>query len=513
MLLNKKSQSIFEFAVAIIAISGLVIGIVRIWIWFNANYAKRQYSYQQTRLSAVGKTRPLTYNDPVATGYTPLELTKDWVFKGRPSGTVSGAPLDELGGVSSDELCDLQCKEKCSSDPGCGSEDVFNINCDCYKECQGQCLCDNHIKSTIQVYDNQITSLLNNAQSMHNSADSMRQAADRCDDPWEICWWGNWGKSAKELRRGARELDRSARGLERAAARLKDRRDELSKCCDEQILIQTICLDNARVRADCGGDCAEKSEEYINTCESKCSGWMVDFCYSTCEAQGKSMYNTCFKTCVLENAPSCAESVASVIASIQDQIDSYNQTIKEDQALYDEISGHVTKCNADAKTKCTTDCTSICTVLDESGNPVFDPSCFDTCYAGCYDTQRNSCCQSGCCQGATGGWSRGCDMPSDDCDEACTSSPEFQACIACKEGQLEDEEQGKPVRNCDAICAGHDTCPKCGLTKAASNINTEIQELQAEITRLTGIKNSLPACCNLSKTEDQNNCIAQKISE
>ncbi len=87
----KKSQSIIDFAVAFIAIIGLVVGIVRIWIWFNANYSKRSTSYQASRIVA-GRTSPYDTKDvPVSIAGTasdsekafdPHDLTEDWVFKG-----------------------------------------------------------------------------------------------------------------------------------------------------------------------------------------------------------------------------------------------------------------------------------------------------------------------------------------------------------------------------------------------------------------------------------------------
>jgi len=314
---------------------------------------------------------------------------------------------------------------------------------------------------------------------MHQSANSMRDAADDCDDPWELCWWGNWGKSAKELRNGARELDRSARGLERAAARLENRRTELARCCNEEMLMQAQCLEKAKANSECSGDCAERSEEYINTCQSRCSGWMMDFCYLTCETQGSSVYNSCYQPCVASNAPTCNESISGIMSSIDDQIASYNETIAEDQALYDQISSTVTTCNNNARAECEVSCRAMCISYDGQGNPVLDQQCYAACYDGCYETKRDECCRAGCCQGASGGWGRNCDTPSD---------------------------------NCDAACEGQPSCLRCGLSKTASTVSMEIQDLQVEISRLTRMRTELPSCCQLPTVDQQNACITDKVN-
>ncbi len=49
---NSFGQSIIDFALAFIAIAVLSVGIARIWIWFSANFARRQVNYQQSRIVA-----------------------------------------------------------------------------------------------------------------------------------------------------------------------------------------------------------------------------------------------------------------------------------------------------------------------------------------------------------------------------------------------------------------------------------------------------------------------------
>jgi cytoskeletal protein RodZ len=85
-MINKreKSQAILDFVLLFGVLLVFVVGLVRIWIWFNANYARRNNNYQLERMIA-GKA-----NDTTAGIYleVPLELTDDWVFEGRPSGII-----------------------------------------------------------------------------------------------------------------------------------------------------------------------------------------------------------------------------------------------------------------------------------------------------------------------------------------------------------------------------------------------------------------------------------------
>jgi hypothetical protein len=84
-----RGQSVLEFIMVFIAVLWLAVGIIRIWTWFNVNYANRQVGYENTHVNAGQVT---AYNDaspqPVGIGSEPLDLTEDWVFQGRPSGQV-----------------------------------------------------------------------------------------------------------------------------------------------------------------------------------------------------------------------------------------------------------------------------------------------------------------------------------------------------------------------------------------------------------------------------------------
>jgi len=88
--LRRKGQSILDFILIIGSVLILMVGLIRIWIYFNANIAKRSVDYQNTRLAAGTATSShfsgVTYTD------SPLGIDDNWVFKGIPSGSV-GTPL------------------------------------------------------------------------------------------------------------------------------------------------------------------------------------------------------------------------------------------------------------------------------------------------------------------------------------------------------------------------------------------------------------------------------------
>lgn len=86
---RRKSQSVLDFVLAFGALILLILGIARIWIWFNANYAKRTVDYYKERIAAG--TPHSVYDQPRYKD-KPLPLTEDWVFKGIPSGTVEPLP-------------------------------------------------------------------------------------------------------------------------------------------------------------------------------------------------------------------------------------------------------------------------------------------------------------------------------------------------------------------------------------------------------------------------------------
>jgi len=81
---SKVAQAILDFILIFGVLIAFLVGLTRIWIWFNANYARRNVDYQATRLIA-GKPYNLSagiYLD------RPLAIDDDWIFEGKPSGRV-----------------------------------------------------------------------------------------------------------------------------------------------------------------------------------------------------------------------------------------------------------------------------------------------------------------------------------------------------------------------------------------------------------------------------------------
>jgi hypothetical protein len=143
---KKKAQSILDFILAFGALIFLTAGLVRIWVWFNANFAKSVVDYQNTRLAAgnalANQSAPLN-------SYDPLDLTENWVFYGTPSGTV---------GSSSPGYDEASAVEGGGSN---GASDVCN---------------QAHATSNI---------LYNQASDMEDEADEIQDYLDLVDDWWE----------------------------------------------------------------------------------------------------------------------------------------------------------------------------------------------------------------------------------------------------------------------------------------------------------------------------------------
>lgn len=98
---TRKSQALLDFILVFGILIAFLVGLVHIWIWFNANYAKRNVDYQWTR-EAAGTANDAThasiggiYNDAT------IPLDDNWVFKGDYSGGAIPLPP---GASSSGEL-------------------------------------------------------------------------------------------------------------------------------------------------------------------------------------------------------------------------------------------------------------------------------------------------------------------------------------------------------------------------------------------------------------------------
>ena len=109
---HNKSQAILDFILAFGVLLALLMGLVRIWIWFDANYAKRNVDYQNTRLAAGtandSHKTALAYQDQL------LKIDDKWVFNGQASGTVGMPPatttvIDVLSGEGGSDGSEAAC--------------------------------------------------------------------------------------------------------------------------------------------------------------------------------------------------------------------------------------------------------------------------------------------------------------------------------------------------------------------------------------------------------------------
>jgi prefoldin subunit 5 len=504
---SRRSQSIFDFAIALIAISGLIVGIVRIWIWFNANYAKRQLAYQTGRLYAAGRPRPSSYTAPIKIGanetcpdcaYQPLNLTEEWVFRGLYNETISGVPVDNTSSTSPDSICNMKCKADCAGNADCqGLDGQFDSSCDCYQACTVKCYCDSQIKTTLDIYAQQITSICgpdNNCdQSYRNcdggqacdlrkSAKDLRDTADECDSIWDLCWWSGFGKTADELNEAASELDENAKNLEDSAKRMAKNSQRVQECCNKPTKAQQEqCMDRVKSETSCDEQCVKEVQGSMGTCSGI---WQ-----SICQAKWDSRYNSCYTLCLNSESMPCPERIANVVDNVQSEIDSLKDDKTRLEAILTEINNTLSGCAASSKSTCDAQCSASCRVCDASGIYCYiDSACYDPCYNTCYASyapQRDLCCNQNCCQGSEQGWGRNCDTPTANCDAACGCTPGDSTCV----------------------------CAKCGLSKITSDVNKEIQDRTTRINKLEQIIASLASCCDLGTVEAQNQCIENKLSQ
>ncbi|MBI4707608.1 MAG: hypothetical protein HY761_06755 [Candidatus Omnitrophica bacterium] len=265
---KKKSQSILDFVFTFVGILILVIGIARVMVWFNANYAARDVIYQKTRLQAGTPAVQEQKTDLVSVvPFRPLELTEEWVFKGEPGQQVDAwsKGLFEGGGFSPSE-----CLEQCNNDQACFDKDgKFNKECPCYT----RCICLSRVQPMVNALTNQVKQYCGQnedcgkiggnrcgdgmACNFWRNANSMWDKASQCDDPWEICWWGNWGKTASELKKAAHKLWDLASKFETEGAKLKQKRDGMVGCCsqatfaDQQRCFCNVKEDNPQKQLEC----------------------------------------------------------------------------------------------------------------------------------------------------------------------------------------------------------------------------------------------------------------------
>lgn len=86
---NKRSQAILDFVLIFGILVALLAGMIRIWVWFDTSFAKRNVDYQNERLSTAGHYE---YGRDYIYSSKPLAIDENWVFKGQASGSVGSAP-------------------------------------------------------------------------------------------------------------------------------------------------------------------------------------------------------------------------------------------------------------------------------------------------------------------------------------------------------------------------------------------------------------------------------------
>ena len=105
-----RSQALLDFVMIFGILVAFMVGLTRIWLWFNANFAKRNVEYQNRRLEAgtASSGWSLNYEDSV------FRIDDDWVFRGQASGSVgmppvSTTPIDVLTGEGGEDGSTATC--------------------------------------------------------------------------------------------------------------------------------------------------------------------------------------------------------------------------------------------------------------------------------------------------------------------------------------------------------------------------------------------------------------------
>ena len=290
----RKAQSILDFGLAFIALALLAVGITRIWVWFNANYAARQVTYQTSRFTAAGTTRNTdagVLNLPADT-FQPYDLNEDWVFKGQVTGQPLGNPLAGGGYLPWEQIqkdchdcslninndpnfpCPAGSTQGCiDNDPSCPEGKIF-CHCPYYYEC----LCNGKALPVTKSYEDQIKTICGphagagdtneqcnpggwcdiNTCTCSNATQPplagmpvtsncspaatcgqacyMRRAAKNLEDQADKCsepWdlcW--WTHDTDQLYTAAAQLETEAHYLEESARRMRARINAMTACCD-----------------------------------------------------------------------------------------------------------------------------------------------------------------------------------------------------------------------------------------------------------------------------------------
>ena len=504
---NKKKltpgQSILDFMLAFLAIALLSMGIVRIWTWFNVNYTGRQLAYQRSRLTAG--TPIDNYSEPVNIGadddggvYEPLDLTEDWVFTGTGSGQISTEGSDWISMPDPASICSNDIQDFTNANPNpdlrhpewytvhglddqCG-DFALHPECCIDSETGGQCTaatlpenqtfnynseeCPCFIKCTCmmralpmkeQNYA-QAADMMIQAADLDDAAGDLHDAADECDDPWEMCWFMDFGGASEQMDDAAEDLEDQADDMRDEAYDIRARGLETLACCCHG----SEC---GNLFSDCCADLSAPPHNSTYTppcCESELS----DCCGAGDYTAGSQ--DACMACLSLGD---CEDIVANQIDKWDLDIDGINGDIGEIQNRISDILPVINTSTNEASGYCPVHPHYI-----EGWPPGENPcpiSSGDACYAACTDpgNQQSAACMN-CCYGycytpyrdyrcgvnwvgARYSPERGCDLPGFPCDDDCAdpdmcpgqgTQPELYRCglsvhrlrLIQKQGFLED---------------------------------------------------------------------------
>ncbi len=187
----KKAQSLLDFILIFGILVGVTVGFTRIWVWFNANIAKRNVDYQNSRLEAGTATIDNSRSNSLVYEDKHLALNDDWIFRGKTSGTV-GMPLP----VSDGGITPITA----------GGNDPLAAVCASAKAAA--------------------TSLRSQAANMDAQAEKIEDFVDKADDWYDPLFWvflllgidiDSYKSAAASLRSGANNTRTQADSLENQA--------------------------------------------------------------------------------------------------------------------------------------------------------------------------------------------------------------------------------------------------------------------------------------------------------
>lgn len=376
----KLGQSILGFAFAFIILAAMSVGLTRIWAWYNINFGSRQVRYQESRRAAASpgsygavgnETAYLTsaYNP----NYKPVNLTEQWVFKGQPTESTPFEMPDFPSLEDAENHCKTECPGcvSCVTDPETGT-DICSVDVNC--ECFVRCMCREKVAPQIAMYNAQMAALQSAATSMRNEANNLRHEAERCDDPWELCWWGGFGLPSKKLREAASSLDRQAAriccGNGSQYGMIRTIRDAVLACCN-----------------DAENDTAEEQDlclEHINAtqCPNIINGYITDW-----------QENIDTLNCAIGLANNIISGIDNRYPRVGGSGDGCRVWANY-QCLYQGCEpAAIPTCETEIQNNCLTDCQTYCTDHCTCYPPACDPAELDpACYANCVN---NECIDDG----------------------------------------------------------------------------------------------------------------------